>query len=142
MWAKDTAPEGWLLCNGAAVSRSTYASLFTAIGTTFGSGDGSTTFNVPDFRGRAPIGVGQGTGLTNRALAATGGEEEHDLISDEMPAHTHTVPFSTGGGATLSITGTGSTEGTTDNETTSSTGSGNGHNNMQPFLAINFIIKT
>lgn len=60
-YAGSTAPEGWLLCNGAAVSRTTYAALFDLIGTTFGVGDGSTTFNVPDMRSKMPIGVGAGT---------------------------------------------------------------------------------
>ena len=58
LWGEDTLPSGWLLCNGAAVSRSTYAKLFTRIGTKYGAGDGSTTFNLPDFRDRYPIGTG------------------------------------------------------------------------------------
>ena len=58
LWGEDTLPEGWLLCNGAAVSRSTYAGLFAKIGTKYGTGDGSTTFNLPDFRDRYPIGSG------------------------------------------------------------------------------------
>lgn len=69
-FAGSSAPSGWLLCDGSAVSRTTYADLFTAIGTSYGVGDGSTTFNLPDLRGRVPVGVGQGSGLTNRALAA------------------------------------------------------------------------
>lgn len=67
LWGEDTLPEGWLLCNGAAVSRSTYAGLFAKIGTKYGTGDGSTTFNLPDFRDRYPI--GSGTNLTGTQVA-------------------------------------------------------------------------
>ena len=90
MFAGATIPTGWLVCNGAAVSRTTYQALFIAIGTLYGSGNGSTTFNVPDLRGRAPIGVGAGTGLTNRTLASESGEETVILSTTTMPAHTHT----------------------------------------------------
>lgn len=83
----NTAPEGWLLCDGSAVSRTDYADLFTAIGTTYGSGDGSTTFNVPDLSGRVVIGVSQ-----SHALGSTGGEATHVLTSSELPAHVHEVP--------------------------------------------------
>jgi microcystin-dependent protein len=71
----STAPTGWILCNGTAVSRSTYANLFAVLSTTFGSGNGSTTFNVPDFRSRIPIGAGTGTGLTARTLATNYGAD-------------------------------------------------------------------
>lgn len=86
MFAGAAAPTGWLLCNGAAVSRTSNAALFAAIGTTFGAGDGSTTFNVPDLRGRAPIGAGTGPSLSARTLGATGGAETHQLTIAEMPA--------------------------------------------------------
>jgi microcystin-dependent protein len=89
-FAGPTAPNGFLLCDGAAVSRTDYADLFSAIGTTWGVGDGSTTFNVPDFRGRSSLGAGQGSGLTNRGLGAQGGEENHQLSEAELAAHTHT----------------------------------------------------
>ena len=76
LWvAGGTPPAGWLEADGSAISRTTYAELFALIGTTYGTGDGSTTFNLPDARGRTAIGAGQGSGLTNRALAAKGGEE-------------------------------------------------------------------
>ena len=84
-----TPPRGWLLCDGLAVSKVTYSDLFAVIGTNFGSGDGTTTFNVPDMRGRFILGAGAGTGLTNRALAAQGGEEVHANSVAEMAAHTH-----------------------------------------------------
>jgi len=87
----SSAPSGWLLCDGSAVSRTTYAGLFAVLGTAFGTGDGSTTFNVPDFRGRASIGSGQGSGLTLRVIGAKGGEEVHVLTVSEIPSHTHGI---------------------------------------------------
>lgn len=82
-FAMNTAPSGWLKCNGAAVSRTTYADLYAAIGTTFGSGDGSTTFNLPDMRGEFARGWDDGRGVdTGRALGSSQGEA--------FKAHTHT----------------------------------------------------
>jgi microcystin-dependent protein len=88
--AAAAAQTGWLLCNGSAVSRTVYPALFAAIGVAYGAGDGSTTFGLPDLRGRAPVGSGQGAGLTNRALGAKGGEEIHALVIGEVPSHNHT----------------------------------------------------
>jgi microcystin-dependent protein len=84
---------GWVLCDGAAYSRTNfvYSALFAAIGTSFGPGDGSTTFNVPDSRGRTLVGVGLGPGLTNRVLGAAGGAESHAIATAEMPNHTHGI---------------------------------------------------
>ena len=100
-YAGSTAPTGWLLSFGQAVSRSTYANLFAVISTTYGSGDGSTTFNLPDLRGRAVAGVDNmggsaasrltSTVLTaSNTLGATGGTQTHTMTSAEMPSHTHT----------------------------------------------------
>lgn len=86
MFAGSTAPQGWLLCDGSAVSRSTYSELFSTIGTTYGQGDGSTTFNLPDLAGRVLIGAS-----TNYPSASTGGEENHSLTEQELPSHTHSV---------------------------------------------------
>jgi len=86
---------GWLVCDGAAVSRTTYAALFTAIGTAHGAGDGRTTFNVPDLRGRAPIGSGNGAGLSRRNRGEILGAETHLLATGELPAHAHTTSTST-----------------------------------------------
>ena len=90
--AKAAPSAGWLLCDGAAVSRTTYGALFAAIGTTYGAGDASSTFNVPDYRGRTIVGAGAGPGLSARARGATGGEEAHTLTGTEsgVAAHTHT----------------------------------------------------
>lgn len=91
-FAGTVAPSGFLTCDGSAVSRVTYAALFTAIGTTWGAGDGSTTFNVPDTRRRTTIGSG-GTAIAGPAntVGAVGGEETHVLITAELAAHNHGV---------------------------------------------------
>lgn len=136
-------PAGWLACDGSAVSRSTYPALFSAIGTVYGSGDGSTTFALPDCRGRVAAGKGSGAVLSfDGTLGATGGAATHTLITAEIPAHTHsyTVPS----GATNLLAGPGSTpfSTTTTTATSGSTGGGGAHNNVQPTIVLNFIIKT
>lgn len=88
-YAASTAPDGWLMCDGSAVSRSTYSDLFALIGTTYGAGNGTTSFNVPDMRGRMPVGKAA-TG-TFGTLNASGGTETETLTSDQMPAHSHGV---------------------------------------------------
>lgn len=152
MYGVATAPTGFLLCDGSSQLRASFANLFTAIGTTYGSADG-THFNVPDFRGRAPVGTGTGTGggasgtglptggaaLTARALAGWNGEETHTLTTPEIPAHTHTVNFTLNGGSGGHVIGTA---GATDDQVTGSTGGGGSHNNIQPTMGISFIIKT
>lgn len=81
-----TAPDGWLVCDGSAVSRATYADLFAVIGTTFGSGNGTTTFNVPDLQGRFPL--GKATSGTGSTLGSTGGSLDHTHTG---PSHQHAV---------------------------------------------------
>jgi microcystin-dependent protein len=139
----DPAGGNWLICDGRAISRASYAALFNAIGATFGPGNGSTTFNLPDTRGRMLVGAGQGSGLTNRALAGTGGEESHTLTAPEMPTHTHGL---VGGGQALTSGGAGAPNLTTGGGAYGSgaidtAGGGNSHNNMPPFLAVNHIIR-
>jgi microcystin-dependent protein len=90
-FAMNSAPTGWLECDGAAVSRTTYSALFTAIGTTFGTGDGSTTFNVPNLRGEFVRGWDHGRGVDS-------GRSFGSAQSDDFKAHTHTVPYSDAGG--------------------------------------------
>lgn len=151
MYGGAAAPTGYLLCDGTSYLRTDYADLFTAIGTTYGSAD-ATHFNVPDLRGRTPIGVGTGIGggasgvglpaggsaLTAVALAGWKGEETHTLITAEMPTHNHTVASSGDGGSGGVLTD----RLPTSSFNTGNAGSGSAHNNIQPVMGVNFIIKT
>lgn len=119
-FAGTSAPNGWLLCFGQTVSRSTYSVLFAALGTTYGSGDGSTTFNLPDCRGRVVAGkddmggssanrlTNQSGGLNGDTLGATGGAETHTLTEAQLPA---VAPTFTGSLGALSVTSTVSVNG-------------------------------
>jgi microcystin-dependent protein len=98
MFPSSSAPAGWLIADGRAVSRTTYSQLFSVIGTTYGAGDGSTTFNLPDFRGRAPVGFNSGDGDFN-SMGQTGGAKTHTLTSNEMPSHTHSQNSHSHGGS-------------------------------------------
>lgn len=109
------APSGWLLCFGQAISRATYAALFTAISTAYGAGDGTTTFNVPDFRGRVAAGQDDMGGtsanrlttpLDGDTLGAAGGAESVALTTANLASHTHTGPSHTHASGTLSGTAT------------------------------------
>lgn len=134
-----SAPPGWLDCFGQAVSRTTYAALFNAIGATYGAGDGSTTFNVPDFRGRNVLGAGTGSGLTNRLRGSIGGSETHPLTSAENAAHSHTESLSTDNtGLAGQIVGTSRGAAVLN---TGSSGSGTAHPNMPPWGCAAYIIK-
>lgn len=113
MYAGSTAPAGWLMCDGSAVSRTTYANLFSVIGTAFGSGDGSTTFNLPDTRSRVPVGVGTGSGLTNRTLGVAGGAETKTINSANLPTHTHTINHDHGAVTSGTVSSDHSHSGTT-----------------------------
>lgn len=145
IYAASAVPSGWLGCDGAAVSRTTYSGLFAIIGSTYGGGDGSTTFNLPNLSGRVPVGVGTGSGLTARTLAATGGEENHVLTTAEIPSHQHSIyteylgNIALGGTGYLGDNNTSSYLGTPN---TGAAGSNGAHNTMPPFLVLNFIIKT
>ena len=111
MYAGSTAPSGWLLCNGQAVSRSTYSALFSAIGTIWGTGDGSTTFNVPDMRESAPVGVGTYsavTGTTHGAITAHDAFTLGGFKDDQGQGHWHKINDTANYQSTyLSIKGTG-----------------------------------
>lgn len=107
LWPKSTAPNSsWLVCDGSAISRTTYSDLYTVIGVTYGTGDGSTTFNLPDFRARVPVGYNSSAiddnsdgsnDRSSRSIAATGGAETHELQVSELPSHTHSNSLSNTG---------------------------------------------
>ena len=148
-WTKTTAPDGYLLCNGAAVSRSTYADLFAVISTTYGSGDGSTTFNVPQLQGKMPQGydgntynlAGTGgantvtvsvtnnqaaTNATNQSVTITGSIDNTSLTTAQLASHTHSTNAKTTSGPdgvdNVNPGGTGFPNANIDNA-----GSGTGH---------------
>lgn len=158
-YAGSSAPSGWLLLYGQAISRVTYSALFAILGTTYGPGDGSTTFNLPDLRGfvvggRDNMGGSAAGRLTSttispdgNTLGASGGAQTHTLSTNEMPSHTH--GFDSSALVNASISGSqrgfiqsGAFSSGGINFGTSSTGGGNPHNNVQPTIILNKIIKT
>lgn len=153
-YAGASAPTNWLFCDGSAVSRTTYANLFTAIGTTWGSGDGSTTFNIPDARQKFALGkASSGTGAT---LASTGGTIDHVHVLSGTNAAASIVMSASSGAGTLQMrrVSTSTWAETHDNVTslsfngsTNSASSGaalqgSSQSANPPFFAINYIIKT
>jgi len=154
-YAGSTAPAGWLLCGGQAVSRTTYATLFGIIGTTYGAGDGSTTFNVPDLRGRVVAGVDNMGGaaanrLTNTTMSpngttrgATGGAQTHLLTGPEsgIQQHNHVIPYAVAAGGGGGFT-TGPFVGNANTQNTGPTNATSAHLNAQPTIILNYLIKT
>lgn len=164
-FAGNFAPLSWMLCQGQLLSIAEYTALFSLIGTTYG-GDGQTTFALPDLRGRVPVGDGQGPGLAAVTLGEMAGEVNHTLSVNEMPMHTHAATVTaTAPAASVSTTATPSAAvapgpatlgagksksfGTADSNlaaptvgapTILSAGGGQPHNNMQPYLGMNYII--
>jgi microcystin-dependent protein len=148
MWPTASAPTGYLLCDGTAVSRTTYAALFAVVSTTFGVGDGSTTFNVPNYTNRMPYGT---------TIGSTGGSANAIVVSHTHtatvtdPGHFHNTRGSavfTAGGVSFGANSDTTDVGTTDTKTTgitvanSTTGVSGTNANLPPYLGINFIIKT
>lgn len=136
---KSINHNGWLLCDGSAISRTLYLDLYNVIGTSFGSGNGTTTFNLPDSRSRVLGSVGAGAGLTTRSLGASVGAETHTLTEAEIPSHTHSVgsiPDGTQNIAAASGGGTTAADEVRTTITSGSAGGGGAHNNMQPTLFI------
>jgi microcystin-dependent protein len=154
MWPTVTPPTGWLLCNGQAVSRTTYAGLFTVVGTIFGTGDGSSTFNLPDYRDRMPVGAG-----TTFSANTAGGSKDAVVVAHTHtvtitdPGHKHTFPTRydyTGGGHGFqspynglgtNVNSDTSTATTGITAAASSSGVAGTNANMPPYLGIYFIIK-
>lgn len=143
MFAGATPPDGYLICDGSAVDRVTYAALYAVIGVAYGTGDGSSTFNLPDFRGRVPVGCGLGdaTGGTSWTRGRKDGEEKHVLLINETPKHSHQVNAASNNGAGGAQAGSNSAIRQETTITTTEVGNDEAHNNLQPSLGINFIIK-
>lgn len=148
MFSTNTAPTGWLICDGSAVSRTTYATLFGIISTTYGSGDGSSTFNLPNLKGKVP--VGRDSSQTEfDTLAETGGAKTVSLTEAQMPPHTHSlnpaqIVGNQGSGGTNNYAPTGNSP-TAQTTITSAGGTGGvveAHPNLQPYIVLNYIIKT
>lgn len=148
-------PRGWAQCDGQLLSISQNTALFALIGTFYG-GDGRSTFALPDLRGRTPIFWGQGPGLSNYDVGQTSGEENHTLLTSELPSHNHGAQTTLnsvstngnskqpGGHLPSSVQGTNTNIYSANNPDTTNTGMfnlpGGAHNNLQPYLTVNFII--
>ena len=150
LFAGAAAPQKWLLCDGSAIRRDTYSALFSIIGTTYGSGNGETTFNLPDLRGRVPLGSS-----SDHALGTRGGAEEHAITINEMPEHKHTMDaklriFQSSGGAGAYINADFLSVGNDGRAnpvnviaySMENTGGGQAMSLMNPFTTINYIIYT
>lgn len=149
-WDSDLIPENWLLLNGQAVSRTVYSELFAIYGTTYGAGDGNTTFNLPDRRTRVSVGKDIDDSDFN-ILGNIGGEKEHTLVQEELPNvrltihrnesdETRLTYWNTNATTSNAYAGLGYNEGANILRT-SPLGSGESHNNLQPYIVTNFIVK-
>lgn len=151
IFAGNFAPQGWMFCDGSVLPIAQNETLFNLIGTTYG-GDGQNTFALPDLRGRVPIHVGTGAGLTTRQIGERAGSESVTLTSAQMPAHAHTLSASTsaavaGAGpsgvlaaSAISFYGSGNPS-TAMGPAIAPSGGGQPHENMAPFQALSFIIS-
>ena len=154
MFAGSFAPAGWAFCDGTPMPISENDALFTLIGTTYG-GDGQETFNLPDLRGRAPVHMGQGSGLSNYVIGELAGVEQVTLTTQQIPTHTHALVASTnlaqdtspntkvvgqiGGGALPYIQDV--VDSNLSPQAIAPVGGSQPHENMQPFLTISYIIS-
>ena len=142
------APRGWAFCDGQILPINQNQSLYSLLGTTYG-GDGRTSFALPDLRGRTPIHVGRSNGGGDHTLGQKSGEETHTLAANEMPQHTHTFEASSNQGVTDIPISRSVRDAYRDQITsltslisaaTTNVGGGQAHENMQPYLAVNFCI--
>ena len=146
------APVGWALCNGALLPISEYETLFNLIGTTYG-GDGQSTFAVPNLAGRVPLHMGTGNGLSTRIIGELSGTELVTVTNNQMPLHSHVPQAQSANGAsntpqgaiwassTAAIYSTDAPNVPMRNGLVNPVGGNQPHENMMPFLAINFIIS-
>jgi microcystin-dependent protein len=153
MFGFNFNPKGWAFCNGQLISIQQNSALFSLLGTQYG-GNGTTNFALPNLQSRVPIGMGTGPGLSNYVIGQTGGEENHTLLINEMPQHNHLMTGSgeaaaqnSPAGGSLPSTARGVNSYTTGGNSLSPmasatvvTGGNQGHNNIQPYLAINYCI--
>ena len=157
IFAGNFAPLGWALCNGQIMSISQNTALFSMLGTTYG-GNGTTTFALPNLQGMAPLGHGQGPGLSLRQLGETGGESAVTLLTSEIAQHTHTASAFDGAGDTGSVANRtwakaqegrvaenlyaapGTSPPLMNPNAVSTAGGSQPHNNMPPYLTLTFII--
>ena len=143
-YAGTAPPNGWMLCNGQEVSRETYPNLFTVIGHSYGIGDGSTTFNLPDLRGRMPMGLDNMGGISADRVAnaeadsigGNAGEEMHQLSIDELPSR---IGYT--GHANRGQGDSGGSFNYVHQLHTDTIGDDQPHNNMPPYLSLSYIIK-
>jgi microcystin-dependent protein len=153
LFAGNFAPAGWMTCQGQVLPISEYETLFILIGTTYG-GDGQSTFQLPDLQGRVPVHMGTGTSLTPRSLGEAGGAEQVTVTVPQLPAHTHPVNATTAPGTKNTPAGnllaqTSSITPYTEDTSTvnlnaaavTSIGGSQPHTNLQPTLALTFIIS-
>jgi len=162
-WSSASVPSGFLECNGAAVSRTTYAALFAIVGTTYGAGDGSSTFNVPDLQDNVAVGKSN-----NKSLASTGGANtvtstgnvagstaNASLSTSQLASHSHGLPVGRHPNSGINPGNTGDNKATNPSSNSSGQGSGSGHSHnmsanfvgdatsvVQPYLTVIYIIKT
>lgn len=152
MFAGNFAPRGWAFLDGQLLSINQNEALFSLLGTIYG-GDGRTTFGLPDLRGRLPLHVGQGPGLSNRPIGSKGGTEKETITETQLPSHTHTMQGSSSvanqagpqgrvvaESSTFDLYQSGAPGADMSADAITSVGGGQSHTNLMPFLCINFII--
>jgi microcystin-dependent protein len=151
MFAGNFAPRSWAFCDGQLLAISQNDALFSLLGTIYG-GDGRTTFGLPDLRGRIPVHMGQGPGLSERRLGSKGGAEKVTLTVNQLPSHTHPLQASTDPGHESNAAGEVLSQPLTDlyiedppvsalaSSAIGSAGESRSHTNLQPYLCLHFII--